>query len=201
MHATIQKPLNETIGYLKDGERVFIVGCGNCATKWRSGREEQVKDVLLGANKQAVEEANSFLALARGQGVHTVLDASGGKLLHPGCETIFGGETVTPQYITEYCSLCGECLVEYTGGPCPLILCTKGLLNGPCGGVKNGKCEADPERDCGWQLIYERLKSIGRLDLMYQYDEPKDYSKWSRPRSLSLEGNRAQFSFVGGDFA
>jgi len=156
-----------------------------------------VKEELHVANREAADRADSFLVLACGQGVHTVLDATGGKRVHPGCDTIFGGETVTPDFITEYCSLCGECIVEYTGGLCPLTLCTKGLLNGPWGGAKDGKCEENRERDCGWQLIYERLKGLERLDLMYEYHEPKDHSKWARPRSLSLGENKAEFSFLG----
>ena len=172
MHATIQKPLDEIIGYFKEGEKVFIVGCGNCAEKCRSGGIEQAKDMkdrlekrgievtgyiatdsgkglcklslakkTLENCKDAVDKADSFLILACGQGIHTVIDATGGGSVHPGCDTIFGGETVTDDFITEYCSLCGECIVEATGGLCPVTLCSKSLLNGPCGGSKNGKCE------------------------------------------------------------
>ncbi|HIE26369.1 TPA: 5,10-methylenetetrahydrofolate reductase [Candidatus Poribacteria bacterium] len=230
MHATIQKSLEEILGYLAEGEKVFIVGCGNCATKCKSGGEEQseemklrlenngvavtgwavppnggstcklsaVRELLTIAHKEEVEEADSFLVLACGQGVHTVLDVVGDKLVHPGCDTIFGGETVTDDFITEYCSLCGECVIEYTGGLCPLTLCTKGLLNGPCGGAQNGKCEVDKERDCGWQLIYERLKTIGRLESLREYHEPKDYSKWSKPRSLSLKNAKPEFKSLAG---
>ncbi|MBC7344248.1 MAG: methylenetetrahydrofolate reductase C-terminal domain-containing protein, partial [Clostridia bacterium] len=77
----------------------------------------------------------------------------------------------------ERCQECGECLLEYTGGICPLTSCTKGLLNGPCGGARDGKCEVDRERDCGWEKIYLRLKKLGRLDLLKQFIAPKDYSK------------------------
>lgn len=224
MHATIQKPLDEIIGNLKEGERVFIVGCGNCAEKCRSGGLEQARDMkdrleksgikvtgytatesgkslckldlakkTLAGLKDAVEKADSFLILACGQGIHTVIDATSGGLVHPGCDTIFGGETVNDDFITEYCSLCGECIVEATGGLCPVTLCSKGLLNGPCGGSKNGKCEVDKEQDCGWQLIYDRLKAIGKLDLLRQYKEPKNYARWSRPRNLTMEGKKATF--------
>jgi len=229
MHATIQKPLEEILRYFKKGEKVFIVGCGNCAEKCRSGGEKEAREMktrledkgvkvtgyaatesgkslcklslakqTLSAKKDEVEQADSFLVLACGQGIHTVIDATDGGVVHPGCDTIFGGETMTDDFITEYCSLCGECIVEYTGGLCPLTLCSKGLLNGPCGGAKNGKCEVDKNQDCGWLLIYERLKAIGRLDLMRQFQEPKDYSKWSRPRSLTLKGEEATFKSLAG---
>ncbi|MBN1384840.1 MAG: methylenetetrahydrofolate reductase C-terminal domain-containing protein [Elusimicrobia bacterium] len=230
MHATIQKPLEEILDNIKEGEKVFIVGCDNCAEKCKSGGNEQckemkkcleskgvkvtgygatdsgkslcklslAKDLLNVKHKKETEEADSFLILACGQGIHTVMDATGGGLVHSGCDTIFGGETVTDDFITEYCSLCGECIVETTGGLCPVTLCSKGLLNGPCGGAKNGKCEVDKEQDCGWELIYKRLKSIGRLDLMFNYQNPKNYSRWSKPRSLSLKERQAGFKSLAG---
>lgn len=230
MHATIQKPLDEIVGSFRDDEKVFVVGCNNCAAKCRSGGVPETRDmarrlkergvnvvgwavpgpsgislcklsntreVLQGEYKSSVEEADSFLVLACGQGVHTVMSATGGKAVHPGCDTIFGGETTDDNLIKEYCSLCGECIIEYTGGLCPLTLCAKGLLNGPCGGAKNGKCEVNSNQDCGWHLIYERLKELGRLDLLYQYREPKNYLKWGRPRSLVLNGHQASFSAAG----
>ena len=91
--------------------------------------------------------------------------------------------------------LCGACGVEVTGGLCPLALCAKGLLNGPCGGAVDGKCEVYPERDCGWVLIYERLKAIGRLDLMMQYHEPKNWETQGRPRNLTLSEDGAEFRY------
>ena len=226
MHATIQKPLDEILSFLRGGEKVFVVGCGNCATKCNSGGEEEAKKMkerleskgvevtgwavpdatcilhdvtraLNVDNKEATESADSFLVLACGQGVHPVIDATDGGVVHPGCNTIFGGETVTQHFITEYCRLCGECIVEQTGGLCPLTLCAKGLLNGPCGGAKDGKCEVDSNRDCGWVLIYERLKKLGRLDLMRRVQHPKDWSRSRSPRSLTLKGNRADFAFSG----
>jgi hypothetical protein len=127
------------------------------------------------------------------------MDATDGGVVHPGCDTIFGGETVTDDFITEYCSLCGECIVEYTGGLCPVTLCAKGLLNGPCGGAKNGKCEVDRNRDCGWQLIYDRLRALGRLDSMEKYITPKRNSRWSRPRSLTIGEGETTFKSLSGE--
>ncbi len=230
MHATIQKSLDEIIECLKDGEKVFVVGCGNCAEKCRSGGEKECKEmkvrleekgvkvtgyaatesgkslcklsltkkVLNVEHKEETGAADSFLVLACGQGIHTVIDATDGKLVHSGCDTIFGGETVNDDFITEYCSLCGECVVEYTGGLCPVTLCSKSLLNGPCGGSKDGKCEVDKEQDCGWQLIYDRLKSLGKLDSLKQYKEPKNHAKWSRPRNIKLDGGKATFQSLAG---
>jgi len=231
VHATIQKPIDEILEYLKPDERVFIVGCGNCAAKCHSGGEVETKEMAERLKQKGVkvagwactgsgvslcklsivekmlnedykaetEQADSFLILACGQGIHTVMDATDGGVVHAGCDTIFGGETVNDSFITEYCSLCGECIVECTGGLCPVTLCAKSLLNGPCGGAKDGKCEVDRNRDCGWQLIYDRLRKLGRLDEMDRYVMPKNNSRWSRPRSLTLGEGEATFRSLSGD--
>ena len=226
MHATIQKPIEEIIGFIKPGEKVFVVGCGNCAMKCHSGGEPETEGMatrlkekgidVVGYNvpgpagmslcklsntqkvlqedcKEETSKADSFLVLACGQGVHTVIDATNGAMVHPGCDTIFGGETISDTDIIEYCSLCGECIIEFTGGLCPITLCSKSLLNGPCGGAEDGKCEVDKDRDCGWVLIYERLKKLDRLDLMKPYQNPKNHAKWSRPRSLRVSPYEAIF--------
>jgi hypothetical protein len=230
VHATIQKPIEEIVKFIKPGENVFVVGCNNCAWKCHSGGEAETENMAKRLIKRGiavigftvpgpqgmslckldhtrkalmedyvdqVKEADSFLVLGCGQGVHTVIDATDGGMVHPGCDTIFGGETVSESEINEYCSLCGECIVEYTGGLCPLTLCAKSLLNGPCGGAENGKCEVDKERDCGWILIYERLKKLGRLDLIKGYMEPKHNSKWARSRTLSVSPHEATFCSQG----
>ena len=228
MHATIQKSLDEILRFFDGEEKVFVVGCSNCAAKCKSGGETETKamkerleakgisvtgwavpanggslcklsaakELLNVDHKEEVESADSFLVLACGQGIHTVIDATDGGNVHPGCDTIFGGETVSDNFITEYCSLCGECIVEHTGGLCPVTLCAKGLLNGPCGGASEGKCEIFKERDCGWHLIYERLKLLGKVDLMRQYREPKNNLKSTGPRSITMTGKRADFAFV-----
>jgi hypothetical protein len=230
MHATIQKPIKEIVGHVGPGERVFVVGCGNCAAKCHSGGELEARQMAerlegrgldvagwaatdsgvslckLAVTKKMLtedhasesEQADSFLVLACGQGVHAVLDATDGSVVHPGCDTIFGGETVTEDRIDEFCSLCGDCLLENTGGLCPITLCAKSLLNGPCGGAKQGKCEVDRDRDCGWQLIYHRLRDLGRLADMQAYRAPKDYSRWSRPRSLEIGDREAVFTSLSG---
>jgi hypothetical protein len=231
VHATIQKPIDEIIGYIKPGEKVFVVGCGNCAAKCHSGGEQETKEMaerlarrgidvagwactdggvslcklavtkkmLTETHKEQAENADSFIILACGQGIHTVMDATDGGAVHPGCDTIFGGETVTEGFITEYCSLCGECIVENYGGLCPITLCAKSLVNGPCGGAINGKCEVDRNRDCGWQLIYDRLKALGRLSDMDEYATPKNNSRWSRPRSLNVSEKEATFKSLAGE--
>ena len=231
MHATIQKKLEDIMGHFEPDEKVFVVGCGNCAEKCKSGgpaeTEEmarRVKDkgvqvvgyastpsgkglcalpmcreMLMEEHKEETDSADSFLVLACGQGVHTVIDATEGGNVRPGCDTIFGGETHQPGVVKEYCSLCGDCVTAYTAGLCPMTLCSKMLLNGPCGGAKEGKCEVDPDKDCGWQLIYKRLKDTGKLNLLEAYYEPKNYAKWSRARSLKVDGVEATFKSLAGE--
>ena len=232
MHATIQKPIEEIVSFIKPDEKVFVVGCNNCAWKCHSGGEEETeamarrliergvdvvgytvpgpqgmslckldhtRKVLKEDYADQIKEADSFLVLGCGQGVHTVIDATDGGMVHPGCDTIFGGETVSESEINEYCSLCGECVIEFTAGLCPMTLCAKSLLNGPCGGAENGKCEVDSERDCGWILIYERLRKHDRLDLIKPYQKPKNHAKWSRPRSLKVSPQAATFCSQHGE--
>jgi hypothetical protein len=231
VHATIQKPIQELVDCFNSGEKVFVVGCGNCAAKCHSGGESETREMAERLERRGVdvagwactdsgvslcklavtkkmlneehnsetEQADSFLILACGQGIHTVIDATDGGVVHAGCDTIFGGETISDDFITEYCSLCGECLVEYTGGLCPVTLCAKSLLNGPCGGAKDGKCEVDKNRDCGWQLIYDRLEALGKLDQMKIYMPPKNNAKWSRPRSITVSETEAIFRSLAGE--
>ena len=228
VHATVQKPLKEILDALGDGEKVMVVGCGNCAAKARSGGEPETEamverlrahgvtvtgwavppdggslcklsateKLLRTDHKDEADAADSFLVLACGQGVHTVIDTAAAGMVHPGCDTIFGGETISDSAITEYCSLCGECVLESTGGLCPVTLCAKSLLNGPCGGAKDGKCEVDPQRDCGWELIFDRLKQLGRIDSMLEYQPPKNWLRSGSPRSLVMDGKRVDFSFA-----
>lgn len=115
-------------------------------------------------NKAAMDAANSILVLACGTGAQTIGDTLGYRV-HPGSESLFVGEVQFLGNYVEKCSTCGVCVLEMTEGICPITRCSKGLLNGPCGGSKNGKCEIDPEKDCAWVLIYNRLKERGKLGI------------------------------------
>jgi ferredoxin len=90
----------------------------------------------------------------------------------------------------EQCQECGECVLNETGGICPVTKCAKSLLNGPCGGSEDGKCEVDPDRDCAWVLIYNRLAALGELERLARFVEPKDYGKMSKPRTLHVAEGR-----------
>ena len=123
-------------------------------------------ELRLAARKAEIEAADAILVLSCGVGVQTVAAMFPGKRVFAGCDTqrLPGFQGVTPQEVD--CGQCGECYLNLTGGICPITACSKSLLNGQCGGAKAGKCEVDPEMDCGWERIYQRLKAIGRLDLV-----------------------------------
>lgn len=94
---------------------------------------------------------------------------------------------VMGELATEQCGECGQCVLNDTGGICPVTKCAKSLLNGPCGGAENGRCEVDRNRDCAWIAIYNRLKALGELDHLSSYIGPKDHSKAARPRTLYIK--------------
>ena len=114
----------------------------------------------------AIEAASTILVLSCGVGVQTVADQYPAKRVIPGCDTyrLPGFQGVTPLH--HDCKQCGECFLNLTGGICPLTACSKSLVNGQCGGAKDGKCEVDPNMECGWERIYQKLKALGRLDAM-----------------------------------
>lgn len=113
-----------------------------------------------------IEAADTVLVLSCGVGVQTIAGYLPNKRVCAACDTypLPGFQGVTP---LEYnCDQCGECYLNLTGGICPLTACSKSLVNGQCGGSKNGKCEVDPDMECGWERIYRRLEKLGRLDAL-----------------------------------
>ena len=120
----------------------------------------------LSKHTAAIEEADTILVFSCGVGVQTVADHFPSKRVCACCDTyaLPGFQGVTP--LAHDCDQCGQCYLNLTGGICPLTACSKSLINGQCGGAKNGKCEVDPNMECGWERIYQRLKKIGRLDAM-----------------------------------
>ncbi len=117
-------------------------------------------------NTNEIAVSEGIIVFSCGVGVQVVAGLLEEKIVFPGCDTFylngFQGLTV----LDCDCNQCGECYLNYTGGICPITSCAKSLLNGPCGGAKNKKCEVDPETDCGWILIYERLRKIGKESIL-----------------------------------
>ena len=122
--------------------------------------------VQLQKHGAAIEEADVIAVFSCGVGVQTVADMFPMKKVVACCDTyaLPGFQGVTPLEVD--CKQCGECFLNLTGGICPLTACSKSLVNGQCGGAKNGKCEVDPNMECGWERIYQRLKAVGRLDVL-----------------------------------
>ena len=125
----------------------------------------------------AIEAADTILVLSCGVGVQTVAAAYADKRVCAACDTIAlpGFQGVTP--LEHDCKQCGQCFLNLTGGICPLTACSKSLVNGQCGGAKDGKCEVDPNMECGWERIYRRLEKIGRLDVLKCPVQVRDYAK------------------------
>ncbi len=208
-----QKPLEEILACLEGEQSVFLVGCHGCAEASGTGGPKQVREMkgrleeagktiagwtVLGFLCQRalvktglkpfesqIMAADSLLVLCCGVGVQATA-AVVPKVAHPACNTISLGGAYGEWRGSERCQECGQCFLDLTGGICPLTACSKGLLNGPCGGAKDGRCEVEPNvRHCGWILIYERLKALGRLDVLR--DAPvqiADGSKMQPPRAL-----------------
>ena len=122
--------------------------------------------VILKPHAAAIEAADTILVFYCGVGVQTVAAMYPGKRVCAACDTyaLPGYQGVTP--LEHDCRQCGECFLNLTGGICPLTACSKSLVNGQCGGAKKGKCEVDPDMECGWERIYQKLKKIGRLDAL-----------------------------------
>jgi ferredoxin len=215
MIVTEQKPLQEILESLKGYTRIFLIGCGECAATCKTGGEpellkmkaqleEQGKTVLgmcipdapcvasqikseLAKNIKALREAEAVLVMACGLGVQSAKDNDRtGLAFLPACNTLCGAVLDAKGDFYEKCSLCGECVLGTTGGICPITLCAKGLLNGPCGGVNKGKCEADKERDCAWVLIYRELEKKGKLEDFKKIQQAKDFKKSNKPHKLIM---------------
>lgn len=215
MIITRQKELKEILKYLEGEKNIFLIGCGECSTTCKTGGEEDIKKIKgllekegkvvtgysvpeapcvaakvkmeLAKNRKVIEASDAILVLACGLGIQSVAEnLRVDKKVHVGCDTLFMGAIDASGTFLEKCSACGDCILDLTGLICPVTRCAKGLMNGPCGGQDKGKCEADKTRDCAWILIYNQLKKQNKLNLLKEKRPPKDHSKSSKPRQLTL---------------
>ena len=204
---TRQKSIEEIERLLGNYTRVFIIGCGTCVTLCCTGglpEVLQMKEKLetanrlvtgylvlpvacdeitteaLAVNGSAISEAQVLLIMTCAFGVQTVARRLE-KIVIPALDTLFIGKERGLGEFHEVCTQCGACIIGETGGICPVTTCHKGLVNGPCGGTKDGKCEIDPQKDCAWTVIYQRLENMGRLDLMRRYQGPRNHQVAPRP--------------------
>jgi len=198
------KPLAEIVAAIKDYRQVLVLGCGSCVTVCLSGGEKEAQHLchelsrvrhyegvppsfevgavirqceqdLVAEYQKIPEGTDAILSLACGAGVQTVADAYDPLPVIPALNTTFLGAAAKPGSWTEMCRGCGDCVLAYTGGICPVARCAKSLFNGPCGGSQNGSCEVDPATPCAWAMIYLRLKRQDKLHLIRKLHMPKDW--------------------------
>lgn len=196
-----QKEFKDILQMLSEGN-IFIIGCGKCAKKQHVGGEPEVLEMkkrlssigknitgstvlssacsisswneVLSLNPE-IETSDVLLVMSCGGGV-SVISGFAGFQVFPALDTESLGGVCCNEVVTEQCGMCGECSIWLYGGICPVIQCTKSLLNGPCGGAVEGKCEVD-ERLCAWDKIFERLKELDNLENLEKIHEPKDHMK------------------------
>lgn len=203
-----QKPISEIIELISGDNSVLILGCNECVTVCEAGGKKEVSVLASalrmhfmqqGEQKQIEERTlerqcdheyleelrddidryDAVLSLACGAGVQFTAEKYSATPVYPGVNTNFIGVTEERGYWTERCQACGQCVLAQTGGICPVSRCAKRLFNGPCGGSSQGKCEINPELDCAWQLIIDRLKALNRLE---SYEELAPIKDWSSDR-------------------
>jgi len=208
---TQSKPIDEILACLGQEKNIFLLACNGCAEVCETGGEKALlamkaelekagKNVTATAlldflcNKMLVaarlaremdniNQADSILVLSCGIGVQAVSKVVN-SVVHPADNTVSLGGLQGLWPSDERCAACGDCVLDYTAGICPVTFCAKSLLNGPCGGAQDGKCEVDSEKDCGWQLIYERLAKLGRLENLKKLHAPRDHSKMLPSKDL-----------------
>lgn len=214
MIITEKKTPEEILEYLGPARSVYLFGCNSCAEQCQTGGERELKEMVRFLEekgfevrgysivdetcyrqlilreyrqKPEIKDADTVLVLACGAGVKTVADvAPESQPVIPALDSMFLASVERYGRFFEGCSLCGNCVLAVTGAICPHTDCAKGLLNGPCGGVVDGKCEVDVENDCAWVKIYNRLKAQNRLDVMRKVSAPKDHSGGVKPRKVLL---------------
>jgi hypothetical protein len=213
-----RKPFEELIKMISGHKKMMVLGCGGCVTGCLTGGDDAVrvlssqlrmardkegnpveiieKTIERQCDPEYVEEiqatapdVEAILSMACGVGVQYVAERYTSTPSYPALNTSFVGGSLKEGYYVERCQTCGECKLYYTGGICPIARCSKSLLNGPCGGSTKGACEIDPQVDCAWQLIIDRLRS---LNLMDRYEEIMPVNDWrpnrdGGPRKMTRE--------------
>ena len=209
-----QKPMDEILEFLQGHQKVLVLDCGTCVTVCLAGGEREVATLAsvlrLGGKREAVEQTierqcdaeffesvreaatacDAILSLACWVGVQLAARLFGDKPVYPAVNTKFMGTNEAAGKWAENCLACGDCQLGVFGGVCPVTRCSKSLSNGPCGGSEDGMCEVDPKSiECGWQLIHDRLKALGKLDVLTGMAAPRDWSKThcGGPRRLTRE--------------
>ena len=220
-----QKPIDEIRKMIVPYKRILALGCGSCVAECAAGGEKEtamlasalrmaakmngadveisektidrqcVKEFVIQLD-DVIDQYDAILSLGCGAGVQAIADMYPEVPVIPALNTEFMGETKDQGYWVESCIGCGDCMLYYFGGVCPLTRCSKQLLNGPCGGSMDGECEVNPEVPCAWQLIIDRLTNFGALDRLEMIYPPKDWSRkqGAGPRKIIREDQQGSIS-------
>ncbi len=219
MVITEKKPIQEVLNLLGDYKKIFLVGCGECATICKTGGETEVKQMrelleksgktvvgltvvqapcvgsqakmALAKNMTALKDADAVLVLACGLGAQSITESSRLQLVViSGNDTQFLGIVDAQGNLLQRCSACAECVLGTTANICPVTLCAKSLLNGPCGGMNKGKCEVNKDTDCAWVLIYQELSKQNKLNNFKKINPPRNFRKTIHPRQKFISGDQ-----------
>jgi len=213
-----QKPIERLLEMIEPFGSILIAGCGTCVTVCSTGGEKEV-GILASALrlacaargwdktfdevtitrqcdaefiepiKELIAQHDAVISIACGVGINYVSELSPDTPIFPGVDTTFIGANVALGVWEERCAECGDCILDRTGGICPVARCAKTILNGPCGGTNDGMCEVDPDTPCAWALIVERMKQLGTLDKLSEIQQAKDWStsRDGGPRKMERE--------------
>ena len=205
-----RKPFGEIKSMLEGYSNILVAGCGTCVAVCLAGGEKEAgilaSQLMLSASvdkkdfqakaatverqcdreflqlfRDRVAEADAVVSLACGAGIQFLAEMYPDTPVIPGVDTTFIGVAEEAGVWTERCTSCSQCYLGISGGICPVTMCSKGLLNGPCAGTVHGKCEVDPERDCAWTLIYQRLEGQQRSGLQEAPVPPMKHNRCLRP--------------------
>ena len=216
-----RKKIPELVDILKAHRKLLVLGCGTCVTVCLAGGEREVSimssalriasrvqglnfeideltierqcdNIFIEQAAETIQKADAVLSLACGAGVQAIAERFPKKPVYAGLNTSFLGILEERGVWTEKCAACGSCILHKYGGICPITRCAKKLLNGPCGGSREDRCEVRPDRPCAWQLIYKRLKDINQLENLKDIELPKNWNSSLNggPRILIREDHR-----------
>jgi ferredoxin len=216
-----RKSIPELVDILKKHQKILVLGCGTCVTVCLAGGEREVSiiasalriasrvqglgleidefvierqcdNIFIEQAAEAIDKCDAVLSLGCGAGVQAVAERYPNKPVYAGLDTAFLGILEERGVWAEKCAACGACVLHKYGGICPVTRCAKHMLNGPCGGSREDRCEVRPDRPCAWQVIYTRLKNIGQLDNLKDIEPPKNWntSLSGGPRVIIREDHR-----------
>lgn len=200
-----RKPLEEIAAMITPFKRVLVFGCNSCVAVCMAGGQKEAEETaallrvhrkkanidgvvdVLSIERQCeyemldevlekLKDYDVIVSMACGVGVQTIVEHDPSLQVVPGLNTTSMGYPLEQGVWVERCLGCGDCILHLTMGICPITRCAKSILNGPCGGSSEGKCELGKDIDCVWQLIHDRLKAFGRLGELDEIQPPKDWS-------------------------